>query len=693
MLKISIFITFLLSISFAEMEEESLGDCNELDFLLDTFEDEGELSQETVLRERDRQTNQIKVFTRQDIERSHYKTLKDILSTYRFLPYRESRFGEPDLSRQDPLPYGKSGQLIKIFIDNHEISAPYFESGITLFGDINLDFVDHIELYDGPASFEFVRDASILTIRIYSKIPERDGGERFGISGDSYGSFNQFFHTADSEGNLKYFLYLSNQKRERREIEDLSRDFRTRHFLGNFIYGNYNYTLQYLDIKRDGFLTNSLDGTPTKDDLQNRMFMAGVNRTFFDESLYFSLNYGQYSYKVDFRDDNLFLLFPQESISLGREELNSFGFGDFPLEEQSATLSFYPSVYEERYDIRQEVATLNLYKKWLLENHTVILGGMFERKSVDMRDSRLVYQMDYLSLNGTPVEAKLPRRDIDLNGHFKGENLYSLSLQERYHFTDRHSLLGGVKIDHEDNSYFRDRTNVNRQFGFTYKNRPFSVMTFYSYMHSDKIPYLFDKTDNRDIDNEKLTIVANELKYETEDIEFSHLFSYLVIEKLILFDEFSRAYNTEKDYSDILNTFVLKRVFDKDNYLSLELWRRDMRMKIDDLEFNGVDARLRFNHYYNGLTIKSVNRSSCNYHFLNEFAYVESDKEARYKGGSWIYNFGITYEHEEDLKIFLKGENLFDSMKGERFLNYHQGEKYDIPPVERRFIAGVEYSF
>jgi iron complex outermembrane receptor protein len=122
------FVSFLYGNSFSE--------------LLSEYKSKSDLSNNTKIEN----SGQVIVFTRKDIESMQARSLKDILKTLPLAYYNESRYGISDIMYKGMnLPFNSNN--FRIYIDNQEITTASFGSGIAFMADIELDFVDHIEVY------------------------------------------------------------------------------------------------------------------------------------------------------------------------------------------------------------------------------------------------------------------------------------------------------------------------------------------------------------------------------------------------------------------------------------------------------------------------------------------------------------------------------------------------------------------
>jgi vitamin B12 transporter len=130
---------------------------SDLDNLLNIYATKSDLSKKT----KKENSGNLILFTRKDLEIMQAKTLVDVLKSNPFIRYRVSRYNVPD-----PLNNGESSPVnsnnIRIFIDEQEMTSASYGSGFPLIGDIDLGFVDHIEIYSFAPSFEYTTERRIF---------------------------------------------------------------------------------------------------------------------------------------------------------------------------------------------------------------------------------------------------------------------------------------------------------------------------------------------------------------------------------------------------------------------------------------------------------------------------------------------------------------------------------------------------
>ncbi len=620
---------------------------SDLDSLLEDFATENDLSKQT--KAKDTGTSITIVYTRKDLDNLQYQTLKDILTMQRFFPYAENRFGEADLLSSNPLHYGKAGQLVKIFIDNHELTLPYLGSGISLFGDIELDFIDHIEVYEGAASYEHVREPAILTIKLYSKTPDRDNGHAIGGNIDNYGTHKSFFQSASNDKLVKYFIHLSNQKGEREDIVNettLNRYIQNQHLYSTFQYDEHKFVLQYLKKEKNEFMT-------TDDNIENEFLHIGYSKEFMDDkSVELKASYNKNKSKYNFTQTTPFVAMPNSNPIINP-----------PYD--------YVYIYGQEHDKVETVTNISLLKKIDLENHKIITGIYAKQNKIDMKSDELISSFVSSTDSAPSIAVNIP-----VTNKLEKQNYYSVYFQDKYIINSYHNIMGSVKIDKEINSNIDNNTLKHYNLSHTYKNDTYQADTFYSSMELNFVPYVIDKAIDG-IEKEELEIYGHYSKYKSDNYDISYNVLVTKIYKGMLPDTTTgKIVNVDSPLRIFANSIKLNYYYNKNDSVMIEPWRNDDKYKSDT-------------SYTNGLSIKAINIFS-KFVVLNEYRYIKS-KDDKSKDG-WQYNLSVKYKYSKDLFLYLKGENIFDSLNGTYYLNY-QNNTVGIPAVEPRASIGIKYTF
>jgi len=160
-----ILITSLFIINSLSADE------SEIDDLLNSISAKDDLSQKTKLEN----AGISYVYTREDIQRMQAHSLKDILKSAYPFSYSENNYGLPDpYTMGVNIPFMSSS--MRVYIDDQEITPGLYGSGMIIYGDMDVDFIDHIEIYSGNPTFEFSIEPAFTIIKLYSKNAQRDGG-------------------------------------------------------------------------------------------------------------------------------------------------------------------------------------------------------------------------------------------------------------------------------------------------------------------------------------------------------------------------------------------------------------------------------------------------------------------------------------------------------------------------------------
>lgn len=197
----------------------------DIDSLINDYNRKNDLSKKTI----DENKGHLVLFNREKLEKMHAKTLKDVFKTTPVVYHHENRYGLPD-----PLVSGAfepyNSNFIRLYIDGVEITQGWMGSGIMLYGDVNIDFVDHIEFYYMTPSFENSVEPAYLTIFLYSKTPKQDSGGKVNLIQGSRGYNSQSISLGEQKKDLSYMINFSHTDSKRETIDNgtsipLNRDY------------------------------------------------------------------------------------------------------------------------------------------------------------------------------------------------------------------------------------------------------------------------------------------------------------------------------------------------------------------------------------------------------------------------------------------------------------------------------------
>jgi len=235
---------------------------NNVDSILQEYNQKNALSQKTI----DENKGHLVLFTRDRLEKMHAKTLKDVFKTTPVVYYHENRYGLPDPLTTGAFESYKSN-FIRIYVDGVEITQGWMGSGLMLYGDVNIDFVDHIEFYYMTPSFETSVEPAYLTVFLYSKDPQRDAGGKLGLIGGSRGYNSQSISYGEQKEDFSYMVNFSHTNAKRETIDNgtstpLSRDFERTQLFSYIKTEDQIFHLQVMKKNTDSLAGMSWDATP-----------------------------------------------------------------------------------------------------------------------------------------------------------------------------------------------------------------------------------------------------------------------------------------------------------------------------------------------------------------------------------------------------------------------------------------------
>lgn len=152
MKKLIFSLTFLFSSLFSQT----------LDSLLIQYEDTVDQSLKTV----NEKLGHVVIYSQEELRLMQYNNLNDILKELPLMSLGKTQFGS-----QTPLLTGSKSVsgFFRFFIDDYEISSAYLQSPSLNWGNLPLDFINHVEVYYGDSSFSLGNTTGVYFIRIYTK--------------------------------------------------------------------------------------------------------------------------------------------------------------------------------------------------------------------------------------------------------------------------------------------------------------------------------------------------------------------------------------------------------------------------------------------------------------------------------------------------------------------------------------------
>jgi len=609
----------------------------DIDQMLDLYRKESDLSKKT----KNEALGHLTVYTRDDLERMQATTLSDLLNSLRSFRYDENMLGMPDVLHTDPSVY--SSDVVKIFINDHEISSAFAGSGLYLYGNIELGFVDHVEIYEGSASTYVTTGLSAVTIKLYSKDPSREVGTHLQVNAGSRKSHYENISYAGVEKDLEYYLYASQKTANREKYEHeghtISRDYSDKHALMTVRYKNIDFGAEILDHKMDPFLSLSMFATPNDGDIDYLLKRISTTMTFLDDdSLKFAFTFirvnGHMNLQMDHSiwTDNIYKVFvPKDSLVS---------------------------------DSVDDTYSAKLEKDTVYEKHHFIIGSEYSRRILH---DVVVYNNGIRDDNPDHIDNQV------LSGY----------IQDDYSLYQNQIITASVKYNHYNSASDKaggifDTLQFRVGYIATTDSDVFKV--FASQMELPTEQYVLDYTSQDYIELLRIRDYSAEYIRSIGKHKIGLCYEYLENENPIL----ARENGAPKYYGN--HSVSLKYDYDFDPFNSLK------SMYFVNKYHNNINGD---NSRVEGGFVRLLN-SWNKFDFYNEADYHHLD-DSEIDGIQ--FNTGVRFKAKPSLIFTLKGTNIFNSAAKSKYdyinLVGYTAERKSlyISPIDRSVTIGMEYDF
>jgi len=601
-----------------------------IDNLLQDYNKKNALSQKTI----DENKGHLVLFTREKLEEMHAKTLKDVFKTTPMLYYHENRYALPDPLTSGALEPYKSN-FIRLYIDGVEITQGWMGSGLMLYGDVNIDFVDHIEFYYMTPSFETTVEPAYLTIFLYSKDPKRDSGGKLDLSGGSRGYNSQSISYGEQKEDLSYMVNFSHTDEKRETIDNgttrpLSRDFERTQLFSYIKTEDQIFHLQVMKKETDSLAGMSWDATPleSKIDYLNLHMDYGIDLS---EHWYAQIAYDWL--KTDMTQADEFPL--AWADALGSNTFN----GLYKNSTYTAELTYSETIGDHR-----------------------ITSGVKGRYK----------KLDSFENNGQDA----------LTTPFTSETIGSIFFQDQYALSIQELLTFGISYNHIGRDGDVDHDSLLQlRLGYIYTSEHWSYKA-YLYRSQFALEPFVRYLDLSTYENTKAqtTIgITQELVY-SKDKQRIKLFLHTMQDEDSLFQDQTSGLGQDTKYFTTIFNYDYN--FNVDNKMNLQLYYAHYKDILIVEKLEDISGYLSFANsyekldFYNGII---WHKNSVNW--KNYFDLTSS----------------VSWDINEDLTVTLKGDNLLNKAKktNQFTINPVNGQvgALEISPIDQRIIFELEYMF
>lgn len=597
-----------------------------IDLLLKKFEQESELSKITKIDT----AGYVYIYTRQMLESMQAYTLADVLKTipglnYTLTPNNLNLFTSPSTSFM-------LATTARLYINDHDVTSASFGSALLIWGEMPIEYIDHIEVYKGSAAIEFGDETGIIIIKVYTKLANREVGKKIRFRADTLGSKSFDIYTADlSLDKNSLFLYFHGANTKSKHYHNygstISKDKNDFTFYANYTNDFLSLESSYYSINKDPFLGYGRSKRPLGGGLDAKHFYLNLNTKF--KGIDCNIAYDRLNYKRIYKD------------ALGIYTTNGY-------------------VKNYRIKFIDDIFTLAFKKHIKDAKNSLLFGGFYKYKDFKQKGQFDTKQTSFTN----------------------GFNLASLYVEESYSFNKNLLAIFSIKGDY----YNYDKVVQNQilptfRVGLIKNFGNWQLKSFYSKTY---IPIQFFALYSKN----SFPLKTNpKLKYP-----LLHIFTIAAIQKrspyILKFKFGIRDTKNFIKYSPSLGYFNIPNKiyysfaeinyiyhFDHNNklYIDFSKGMNSKRTYSPDVQIN-----LRLFNTWN------------NFQVYNELLYKN---DYRYHGAhvkqSFDYTLAIKYQVTKDFSLGFRGENLFN--KGFRQAYHHFPKAYPI--TDRRYIFNMEYTF
>lgn len=609
----------------------------DINVLLQDYVKASELSNKT----KNENAGNLIIYTRDDLERMQALTLKDLLKSLRYFSYSESRQAQSDLLSLDS--YSNNSKGIRLYLNNHELDSPLYGSGFAYFGDMELEFIDHVEIYTGFPSFEFGIEPARVVIRLYTKDAEHDQGGKVKLMGGSLNSNVLSGYVSDSFDDFDYFTYLGHYANNRESYAynggELGRDQLRKRFYGSINNKNHRFELHAAKSENDAFLGSYPNVQIHDNGFDYSYINLATHSTFLDDSLTFDMAYtnidSQYNQVHSNFNPTTGLPLPPVTI----EQINE-----------------------------EESFTIGLQNLWSFQAHDVTLGVEYRYKYFDISDR---------TINGV---------NENFTQAYDTEDIFSLYLQDLYKITDNSVLsLSLMNQFYQRNGDVNAPNNLQLRLGYNYYLEKFTSKTTVSSQSFAAEPYTLIAAGaaNPNLKSESYYSFDQELTFKSLDTINNFIFTFAhLIDYPIPFAPSPSDPNKKVPINSPKDLDIITASYEFTYYYSEK----------DKLEFN-----INYSNSDSVYTTEKVELYSALLRSLNTFGKWDIVNELWFvapefdRDSSIDYTLGVKYRPTKDFSVQLKGENLLD--KGAKRVYIDGSQELESSVYDRKLWFGMEYLF
>lgn len=618
---------------------------NDINSLLQEYKNTNDKSLQTV----NEKSGHVVIYSKKELKLMQYTNLSDILKELPMLNYNQNRYGlsNPSLVGTKTAVSG----FFRFFINDHEVSSVSSTSSSLSWGDMPLDFIDHIEIYYGDSSFSLGNETGIYFIRMYTKDAQKENAGQIKVSQSNKNSSSQsFMHSESFANGWSYLLFASQAKSEDDFVYDnniLNNKENKRYVYLDINNDTTKINIGFTDVKKDNFVGLSLDAVSDSGKIEASDYFISLSKYFLeDKSLKANISYSHNNTKYS--------------------EKNSEGIAYLPVINLSNFLSI-PKEFED--DTDSTKTNFSISKEYKYKNHKIVTSLNFTNKVYTVNNREMVNFIDEVI-------------DIGDTSDFDEENTYSLAFEDDYKINEDLVLISNIKVNkYERAGSIDDSNDVHFRVGAIYT--PFDNFGLKSFYTQTTLPLNFYNVNFADSSSDEIT--SQEYKYYTLEGVFTSGKS-----------KFGLLYNNVRIKDFIYLTPI--------GFINVDHIIRTQGLIFNyEYDFNAKN-KLHLNYYISKLSEELNNASKGGYvKFMGEYkdftyftsliyrnSYTYSDVKV---DSSFNLSLGSTYNITKDLSFSAKGENLLDKSTSSLYEVNFDTSYFAIEDYQRKVTFALKWVF
>lgn len=624
--KLFIIFIFTLTSSFAE---------EDLISILGEIEQQSDLSKLT----KKESIGHVSVFTRSEIDKLRLTTLKELLQYIRFSSYTENYNGLPY-----PIffPHERiNDDAVKIYIDDQALLFPYQGNGVQFFGQISLNFIDHIEIYWGIPSFSFSVKAGYTIIKLYTKNPSYENTTVLNTYAKTYGSKGINGYSSYAFKDFSYLLSVVKENNKRKTLYRYDGYPLKRDSYNNFVYTqfstkNLKFTFNGMKNKYNSFIGDSLEAKVTDNHINLRYLYFGLNYHSNDDSTKAYIGYADSNTKL-------------------HQEANPIGY---------LTEDYY---YKQNDELTERLLNAKLSHQFTFKDDILEIGfkGSYKNFSRDRFD--------------------IDEKHYNINTSYDKETTASIYAENSYFITPSNMLVSSFQYDrYIRNGNAKNNNGISLKFGYIYNGENLYTKLYAYYgqpprMYYQFYNYIYYGNVNEENSKENSLAFSTEVGLHVNRYDIGLTYGHIIADKRLF---------KEKIKTD-LASLIFKYKFNQSNNIHASLWTT--RSDLGEYTIPKVPTHIR----QNGAYIILTNRYD-SFDFANTLTYHKNntDNESYYN-----LNSTIIYHFSRNLEFYIKGTNLLNKAIEYEYnlTNYYTKDRkyssYTAPLYDKTVMVGLEYSF